>query len=75
MEDAYIVRAELDRHFVRDVEAARTALAEAQQRLDDWRRTGAQSRQDVIAAWKLAAANALAVAQDGQDPQPAINRV
>ena len=54
---------------------ARAALTEAQQRLDDWRRTGAQSRRDVIAAWKLAAANALEVAKSGQDPQLAIDRV
>jgi hypothetical protein len=29
----------------------------------------------VIAAWKLAAARALATAEEGQDPQPEIDRV
>jgi hypothetical protein len=62
MEDADIVRAELDLYFTSEVEEALAALTEAQQRLDNWRRTGAQSRPDGIAAWKLAAANALDVA-------------
>src|SRR6266568_3685294 len=75
MEDADIVRAELDRYFVNEVAAARAALTEAQQRLDEWHRAGAPARQDVIAAWKLAAASAMAAAQGGQDPQLQIDRV
>jgi hypothetical protein len=57
MEDADIVRAELDLYFTSEVEEALAALTEAQQRLDNWCRTGDQSR-----PYGIAAANALDVA-------------
>ena len=75
MDDAHIARDELDRYFNADLASATAALNEAQRRLDDWHRTGISSRQDTIAAWKLAAATALATAKDGRDPQPEIDRV
>ncbi len=75
MDDADIARDELDRYFASSLAAATAALSEAQQRLDDWHRTQVSSRKDAIAAWKLAAARALAATEEGRDPQPEINRV
>jgi len=59
----------------RPVAATTAAVADAKQRLDDWQRTGISSRADVIAAWKRAAARALAVAEAGRDPQAEVDRV
>jgi hypothetical protein len=75
MDDAGIVRDELDRLFTSNLAAATAAVTAAEQRLDEWRRTGTGSRDDVIAAWKQAAARALTVAKGGQDPQAEVDRV
>ena len=75
MDDADIVRDELDRYFASNLAATTAAVTNAQQSLDDWQRSGTSSRADVIAAWKYAAARALAVAEAGRDPQPEVDRV
>jgi hypothetical protein len=43
MDDADIVRDELDRYFASNLAAATAVVAEAQQRLDDWQRSGISS--------------------------------
>src|SRR6266508_1508986 len=68
MDDADIVRDELDRYFASNLAATTAAVSNAQQSLDDWQRSGTSSRADVIAAWKYAAARALAVAQGHWSP-------
>jgi len=75
MDDADIARDELDRYFASNLAATTAAVADAQQRLDDWQRNGVSRRADVIAAWKHAAARALAVAEAGRDPLPEVDRV
>ena len=62
MDDAGIARDQLDRHFADALATATAALTDAQQRLDDWRRGGISTREGAIAAWKLAARQALAAA-------------
>jgi hypothetical protein len=75
MDDAAIVRDELDRLFASNLARATAAATAAQERLNEWQRTGASRRDDVIAAWKQAAAQALTVAEAGQDPQAEVDRV
>jgi len=75
MDDADIARDELDRHFADALATATAALTDARQRLDDWQRNGISTREDAIAAWKLAARQALAAAHDGRNPQQEIDRV
>jgi hypothetical protein len=75
MDDADIVRDEMDRLFASNLAAATAAVTAAKQRLDDWQRGGAGSRDEVITAWKQAAARALTVAKAGQDPQAEVDRL
>jgi hypothetical protein len=75
MDDADAVRDELDRLFAGRLAEATAATVVAKRRLDEWQRGGISSQDEVIEAWKRAAARALAVAEAGTDPSAEIERV
>ena len=75
MDDADIVRDELDRLFTSNLADATAAATVAKRRLDEWQRSGISSRDEVIEAWKKAAARAFTTAEAGTDPHSEIERV